>query len=161
MEERYALEMMEKTEREIIESVCALLQGHEKGIQYWVAYFVASLCGVDFKKMLCGCNTIKIVQARWLFWYAYRYMTNDTYAKIAETTSLYYGKKFSLAGVAVGINKISLMIESEPMWKKRWIIVKRIIKTYQDNDFTRENEDKTVTLMVIPPKGINIKLKTE
>lgn len=151
------LEKMNNAERLAVENACAALSGYENNIQNYLAYLVASLCNVDVKDMLTDCNTLGVSQARWLFWYAYRLMTRETYYKISELTSVYYGKRFTQATVANGITKISQIIEKEPIWNKRWTIIKKIIKHQQESLFDSEKEP----IKIVVPKGINVELKQE
>lgn len=151
------IEKMNNAERIALENACAALRGYENDIQNYLAHIVASLCNVDVKDMLTDCNTLGVSQARWLYWYAYRLMTHNTYNKISEQTSKYYGKRFTQAAVANGITKISQIIEKEPIWEKRWMVVKKIIKQQQDFMFGFEKQP----IKIVVPKGINIELKKE
>ena len=92
------------------------------------------------------CNNIDVVQARGLYWYARRYMTGDTYEKIGKTPT--DGKTFTKVGVATSVNKIAHLIESQPIWKKRWSIIKRIVKTKQQDS----GVDTTIVIQV--PKSL-------
>lgn len=151
------LEKMSSAERDAVVNACRALRGYESKIQLYLARFVASLCNVDAEAMLTNCNTLGVSQARWLFWYAYRLMTHETYEKISELTSCYFGKRFSTATIAIGINKISQMIEQEPVWNKRWLMLKEIIKLQQGFKLSIEKEP----IKIVVPKGINVELKQE
>lgn len=153
-EEIFVLEKMSETDKQTLDSICDLLRGYESKIQYWLAYFVSSLCNVEIDKMLTDCNTLSVAQSRWFFWYAYRRMTNETYEKIANVSSQYYGKFFTTATVANGITKMAQMIECEPIWTKRWVIIKRIIKQYRENLI--ENEEP---IKIVVPKNAKVELK--
>lgn len=153
-EEIFVLEKMSEIDKQTLDSICDLLRGYESKIQYWLAYFVSSLCNVEIDKMLTDCNTLSVAQSRWLFWYAYRRMTNETYEKIANVSSQYYGKFFTTATVANGITKMAQMIECEPIWTKRWVIIKRIIKQYRENLI--ENEEP---IKIVVPKNAKVELK--
>lgn len=128
-------------------------------VSEYLADAVASLCGVDTKEMMTNRNSAHISQPRWLYWYAYRYMTGESYTKMASDLSA-STKGFTINGIRVGVEKMSAMIESEPMWRKRWTIIKRIIKLReQDSECTRN------TIVVQVPKEIkdkvNIVIKTK
>lgn len=153
-EEIFVLEKMSEIDKQTLDSICDLLRGYESKIQYWLAYFVSSLCNVEIDKMLTDCNTLSVAQSRWLFWYAYRRMTNETYEKIANVSSQYYGKFFTTATVANGITKMAQMVECEPIWTKRWVIIKRIIKQYRENLI--ENEEP---IKIVVPKNAKVELK--
>lgn len=153
-EEYFVLEKMSEIDRQMLDSICNILREHESKIRYWLAYFVSSLCNVDMNKMLTDCNTLSVAQSRWLFWYSYRRMTNETYEKIAKVSSQYYGKSFTTATIANGITKMTQMIECEPIWTKRWVIIKRIIKQYRENLIDNEEPIK-----IVIPKNARVELK--
>lgn len=141
-----------------IEKALAHLRLLEQGYQCYLADFVCALCGVEKKDMMSGNNSTS-VQARWLYWFSYRYMTNESYKKIASMTEPFKGKRFSTQGIAAGVNKMSQLVESEPIWKKRWTIIKRIIKLREQESEVKV--DNTITINI--PKDlrdrINISIK--
>jgi hypothetical protein len=115
---------------------------------------VASLCDVDRDKMFTECNNIDVVQARGLYWYARRYMTGDTYEKIGKTPT--DGKTFTKVGVATSVNKMAHLIESQPIWKKRWNVIKRIIKLQNEMVF-----EPQVPMTITIPKNVQLTIKKE
>ena len=132
------------------------LQLCEKDINKYLSDFVAALCEVPKNSMLSNTHVAYCAHARYLYWYAYRYMTNESYEKIAAM-SCESGHKYTQSAIATGVNKMSTMIEEEPLWNKRWLIVKRIIKLqWQD-----ETIDNTIVIQVPNDlKGkINITIK--
>lgn len=133
------------------------LNMQEYVLQDYLADFIASLCDVDKETMLSDCKSISTSHARWLYWFAYRYLTNESYIKIAERTEKFYGKRFAFQNIAAGISRMNTMIELNPMWLKRWIIVKRIIKQWGDeND---EKEEETIVIQV--PRSLRSRIKVE
>jgi chromosomal replication initiation ATPase DnaA len=134
-----------------VDAICELLRQQEMPIIEYLADFVAALCDVNKEDMLGNTDRVNVTQARWLFWYAYRFMTNEPYEKIAQRTAI-NGYKFSQQGITNGANKMSMMIEQEPIWRKRWTIVKRIIKAY-DNDIMGEDH-KTPRIIIKAPKEL-------
>ena len=110
--------------------------------------------------MLSDTSVAYLAQARWLYWYALRYMTNETYDKIAERTMRKTPYRFTPNGIGQSINKMSAMIVNEPIWTKRWIILKRIIKL-RDTVVKEKVETETVTMKIIAPKGVKLELKNE
>ena len=136
--------------------VCDTLSNYESKIRIYLADFVASLCNVDKEKMFSENNSLDVAQARWLFWYAYRYMTNETYEKIGKLSGELYGKTFTKCGVAASVNKMYTLIEQQPIWRKRWTIVKRIIKM-QNEMIIEPNIPITITI----PKNVELKIKKE
>ena len=150
----------EHLENDNIEKACEYLRRYEGNIEDYVAEIVASLCNVDVDKMLSDTSVAYLAQARWLYWYALRYMTNETYDKIAERTMSKTSYRFTPNGIGQSINKMSAMIVNEPIWTKRWIILKRIIKL-RDTVVKEKSEMETVTMKIIAPKGVKLELKNE
>lgn len=150
----------EHLENDNIEKACEYLRRYEGDIEDYVAEIVASLCNVDVDKMLSDTSVAYLAQARWLYWYALRYMTNETYDKIAERTMSKTSYRFTPNGIGQSINKMSAMIVNEPIWTKRWIILKRIIKL-RDTVVKEKSEMETVTMKIIAPKGVKLELKNE
>ena len=128
-------------------------------INDYLADVIASLCGISAKEMLSDTNATHLAQPRWLYWYAYRYMTGESFLKMTKVLKV-GSKTFTEKGIQGGVEKMSAMIESEPIWGKRWSIVKRIIKL---NEETKENISDTIVINV--PKNIkdkvNIVIKTK
>ena len=144
-------------ERIAMKCVCDTLLNYEGRVRNYLADFVASLCNVEKEKMFSENNSLDVAQARWLFWYAYRYMTGETYEKIGRLSYDTYGKTFTKVGVASSVNKMSVMIEQQPVWKKRWTIVKRIIRI--TNSLIDENTEEPIKIII--PKNANVELKRE
>ena len=147
-------------ETENIEKACDLLRQHESRIEDYMADIVASLCNVDCAAMLTNSSVAYLAQARWLYWYAIRYMTNETYDKIAMRTTAKSGCKFTPNGIGQSINKMALLVAQEPIWVKRWTIIKHIIKL-RDMVVKEKSEMETVTMKIIAPKGVKVELKNE
>lgn len=144
-EEEIKNELMQMDEN--IVRAMGYLRNYEKDILNYIAEVVSSVCNVDKERMMSDDRTLPVTQSRWLFWYAYRYMTSYTYERISEETSRECTKQYTAVGVSVGTNKMSVMIEQEPIWKKRWGVVRRIIKLINDDDDT-EREAHTITIQV-------------
>lgn len=141
-----------------IEKACAYLREHEYAIQDYMAELVASLCDVDPKEMLSETSVAYLSQARAFYWYAIRYMNNETYDKIAERTAKRGGFHFTPNGIGQAINKIARLVDTEPIWIKRWTIIKRIIKL---RDNTDESTDKDTCIRIVAPKGVKVEIKNE
>lgn len=134
------------------------LQKYDGDIKDYLAECVASMCNISVEEMFKDTSVAYIAQPRWLYWYAIRYMMNETYEKIALQTHKKCGHYFTPNGIGQSINKMNNLINQEPMWKKRWTIIKRIIKL---RDTANEMTQETITMRVIVPKGIKVELKTE
>lgn len=147
---------LEDNEREAIQTVCDALKNYEGRIMAYLANFVAALCDVDEDDMFSSNNSLDSAQARSLFWYAYRYMTNETYDKIGRLSLKPFGKKFTAFGVSASVNKMHNLIEQQPIWRKRWTILKRVIKT-QNALVVEPNIPVTITI----PKNVELTIKKE
>jgi chromosomal replication initiation ATPase DnaA len=140
-----------------IEKALEHLRQHEEDIRIYLADCVAAVCGVERKDMFSESDVACFAHSRYLYWYAYRYMTGEAYEKIARQVPD-DGHHFVLRSVQNGVNKMSRMIEEEPVWKRRWTIIKRIIKLRWQED---EGIDKTIVIQVPKTlKGkVNISIK--
>lgn len=141
-----------------VQNVCDTLRLYNKATKEYLACFVAAVCDVSVDDMLTDTKHLQNSHARWLYWLAYRYMTNENYDSIARKTGT--KRLFTVGSVGYCISKMSMMVESEPIWVKRWIIIKRVIKAILDNGDVAPNElPTTLTLKVLPPQGVDVKLQ--
>ena len=156
MTEEEIKQELKENERVVMQCVCDTLLNYEGKIRTYLADFVASLCNVDRDRMFSESNSLDVAQARWLFWYAYRYMTNETYEKIGKLSGELYGKTFTKVGVAASVNKMYTLIEQQPIWRKRWTIIKRIIKLQNEMVF-----EPQVPVTITIPKNVELTIKKE
>jgi hypothetical protein len=147
----------EKIDNAYIDEVCRLLRLHETNIQEYMVDCVASICDVDKLDMMTNVSNLNTIHSRWLFWYAYRYMTKDSFSHISHIT-LRYGKKFTEQSVSSSVIKMGNMIDNDTIWAKRWAIIKRIIKL---RDSTLSDENQNAVVIVQYPKNVEIKLRTK
>lgn len=155
MNEEQAIQEMKDLEREAIYNVCGILVGYNMLFRENLERVVASLCDVPVVSMLFDTTRIDYVRARWLYWYAYRYMTDESLERIGK---LHNTVEFSGCAVGRAISKMAMLIGGDTIWTKRWIILKRFIKAILKNEDAINN---TVTVKVAAPKGINVELKQE
>ena len=141
-------------EEETIQNVYTLLGGYFNRTKDLLASSTAALCNVTIPDMMNDTTHRYNVQARWLFWYAYRYMTNDSYEKIEKDTSC--GRKFSPSGIASAITKMDAMISQGSVWGKRWGILKNIIKRIRKDD-----DGATIKVQVVHPKNVILDIKQQ
>lgn len=134
--------------------------------QKYLSYFVARLCGVEQDDLFTKDKTQQCVFARWLYWYAMRYMYGETYNQIASRVTVFDGYRFTGNNIGLGISSMTKKIGLEKTWKDRWLVIKRFIDTYKDpmayhvNDFCHPNPQKyKFTLNV--PKGLKDKVSIE
>lgn len=152
----------EKMENDNVDRICELLNGHEDAIRYYLADFVANLCNVSVDRMLSETSVAYMSQARAFFWYSLRYMTNETYDKLSEYTVSHGGYRFTPNGIGQAINKMDALIEKEPIWKKRWVIIRKLIKKYHAariNPNVSPAETQDVRIIVYRPKCVDVKVE--
>lgn len=152
----------EKMENDTVDKVCELLNGHEDAVRSYLADFVANICNVSVDKMLSETSVAYMSQARAFYWYALRYMTNETYDKLSEYTVSHGGYRFTPNGIGQAINKMNALIEKEPIWKKRWFIIRKIIKKFHASSactYRPDGETKDVRVVVYRPKGVDVKVE--
>lgn len=145
-------------ENDNLEKACEYLRRCESDVEDYIAEVIASLCNIDVMDMLSDSSVAYLAQPRWLYWYAVRYITNETYEKIALRTTAKSGISFTPNGIGQSINKMATMIANEPIWIKRWTMIKHIIKL---RDTTNKATQEIVTFKVIAPKGYKLELKNE
>lgn len=136
--------------------VCEALRDYGSNARQHLADFVASLCNIDKERMQSKCNDLDVAQCRWMFWFAYRFMTNETYDKIGRISEQLYGKRYTKVGVSIGVSKMSSLIEQNSMWKKRWTIIKRVIK---ESNETLVEPPTPITITI--PKNVELTIKKE
>lgn len=126
--------------------------------------FVAWICDVDVADMLSQSMKSELVKARYLYWYALRTMTGETYQKISERT-VFDGFIFSKTGIRQGCESISEIIETNNIWKNRWIRVRRFIKLLADpHDYNLSEfayNSQKYKLMLTVPKGMKENVEIE
>ena len=156
MTEEEVKKELEDNERIMLKCVCDTLSNYNIHVRECLADFVATLCDIEKDKMFTDTKDHDIAQARALYWYAYRYMTGETYKQIGKLSKDVYGKNFSTFGVSSGVNKMYTLIEEQPIWRKRWTILKRIIKM-QNAMSVEPNIPRTITI----PKNVELIIKKE
>lgn len=110
---------------------------------------VSDVCGVGVDEMFAEEKRIHCVHARWMYWYALRYMTGESYEVISRP--LYFcTHKYTKACVASGVRNIGAMMAREPLWHKRWTTLKQAIReTISDVEIVEDN-----TIVISVPKGM-------
>ena len=144
-------------EEKTIATAIGLLKKYNHDINDYLAANIAAICDVDVNDMLQASTPNSIVFARWLYWYAYRYMTNDSFETMANKLSA--KRKFTSVNISIAVTKMSMMISNEAIWTKRWSIVKKIVKAILEDDSL--NVDEVVKVKVVYPKNVLIELKQE
>ena len=144
-------------EDESMHEILVSLKRYDYNTQTMLANYVASLCDISVVDMLSQSDKSHIAQSRWLFWYAYRYMTNETYERIAQRCIM-DGCEFSSESIRVGCAKMSSLVETDFMWKRRWRVLKHIIKLWNEVlDESNEYKKKKITLNISDDIEVEIK----
>lgn len=104
-----------------------VLRKHSYDIPNILLTYIASICDVEEEELLGLSHTAHISQARWLYWMALRYLSGDTYEKIAEQTKS-CAHHFTGRAVGKGIMNIDNLIRTTPMWAYRWRMVSSAIQ---------------------------------
>ena len=120
-------------DQQTVDVVCDLLRQYSTKTSMYLANMVASVCDVDVDEMLTDTKHLRKTGTK---------------------------RKFTVGSIGYCISKMSMMVESEPIWVKRWTIIKRVIKAILDNgSLTTEKLPTTITLKVVPPRGVDVKLQ--
>ena len=143
----------------------AVLRKYDYNTMTMLLSFVASICDVNAADLLTSSANIYMSQCRALFWYAYRYITQETYDRISKKTA-FEGCAFSPDAVRKACEKIAELINSDMQWKGRWINVKRFIrlKEEMDESLNPDNSDpfsQKHKLTLYVPKEIRDKIEIE
>ena len=146
---------LSESERIAIKCACDTFRGHGERLRLYLASFVASVCDISDDDMLSSCSA-DALRARWMYFCAYRYMTNETYDRISKTFYELSKIPFTASGVANAISKMYGLIEQQPIWRKRWVIIKRVIK---ESNGTLTEPPTQITITV--PKNVEVTIKKE
>lgn len=133
-----------KLDNEDIEKVCEILKSHEHSITDYIADFVAAICNVEKKDMMTNVKKMHVIHSRWLFWYAYRYMTGEPFIRMSLLTEE-YGVRFTEQSISNSTNKMGTLIASDSIWAQRWRFLKRIIKLRSNSE---KDIDNTVVVQI-------------
>lgn len=158
--ENETIEDWRRIDNQYVKDLCAIINKQEIDVQDYLADIVSSLCDIDTTEMMTKEDRLHCNHARWLYWYAYRYMTNDTFEHIEQITKR-YGRRYSLQGISAAVNKMSNLIASNTIWTKRWIIIKRIIKLRDESleDYiTTSRHDWRNKIVITVPKEFKDKI---
>lgn len=165
MQEQDINQELQLEQEKIVLTICNLLKESEISIQDNLSLFVAAQCDIDHTEMMNDTSKYYAAQCRWLYWYAYRYMTNEPYTKMAKRLGK-TGRMFSSSGIQSGVNKMAQMVTQDTVWRKRWILIKHLIKTSNENAVSTISQFKpqsSVKVVVAHPKDVevNVEFKQE
>lgn len=155
------LNLEDKTFKEIE----TILHNYDYNSQTMLAHFVANICNVDYTDLFVDSKEQYKTHARWLYWFAMRFMTGETYDRISNRT-YFDGNKFTSQNVGIGISKMTKMVGMEQSWRNKWKVIKHFIKLREDphsyhiNDFSNPMPTK-YKLSLNVPKGMKNNLEIE
>ena len=159
-DENTARRDLEASSDAFIEQFTTLIRRYDYDPLNLLARFVATLCDVDVADMLTSVDKVRFSQARAFLWFAYRYVTRASFGEIARLTS-FDGHSFSTSSVAASIVNMSALTDSDPVWRKRWIITKRFFnaKRAADDAFVAKYDERAIKITLSAPKGTKVELK--
>lgn len=158
MREDDTIRRIQANEDVAIEEVCKHLQGYTKDIRNALADLVASLCDISKEDLLKDTKHLASKHARWLYWYAYRQMTGESYETMSQRSKQY--RRFAQTSIGWGVANMSMMIAEGTIWTKRYTMLRKVIQAANRCEES-EHLMKNVTVKVIAPKGINVEIKQE
>lgn len=136
----------------VISKIGELLREYNSSYKWLIAELVASVCDVDKEEMLSGNRDIHNTHARYLYWYALKYLTHDSNLVIGETSIP--NKIYTTDCVRKGINYVIKLIDYHPQWAKRWRAVKRVVSTIKNETIEKKNK-----IIISVPEGIEVEIK--
>lgn len=145
-------EKWDSIDHENLEKAFFYLKKSNVDIKDYLAEIVANLCDINTEDIMIKSMASHIVKPRWLYWFAYRYVTRESYVQMAYSLNI-NGKKFTPSGIMYGVGCMSTLIDTEPLWNRRWTNIKRIIKLKEQND---KQIDNTIVIQV--PKDLKGKI---
>lgn len=152
---------LRRIDKEIISSVCEQLRHYEGNIVAYIVDFVAALCCVSAKTMMSDNDKRMYAEPRWLVWFACRYITNGGFSKIASMTAP-HGHKFTGNSVQKCAGKMSQMIDTIPLWNKRWRVLKSMIDIWDSERIAAKRErNRQERIVITIPKELKDIVKIE
>lgn len=147
---------IDDNDRAVANRICEALRSYKGCIDARLASFVSAVCNVDIEDFASPNREVEVAQTRWLYWYAYRYMTNSTYKAICDIHKRQFGKVYTAQNVAASVKKMTVMIDREPIWKKRWHAIRNIIKSQHE-----VAEEPPIPITITVPKNVEVTIKKE
>lgn len=144
-----------------VEAICAAsnaLMMYTKAIKGNLAKLIASLCNEDVDEMLNAPKNIKLVQSRWLYWYSLKHLYGETGESISRGIHDHY--QYKTSSIIQGISKMSMLIQKNTIWTKRWYIVKRVMDATTKIEQT-DMFEPIVKVKITRPNGVRVEFKEE
>lgn len=141
-----------------IHDICEMIRHCDFNINDYIAHFIAAICDIEYEDLIGEDKRYFTSQCRWLYWYAYRYMTNEPYANIAKRMKD-LGREYTTSAIIIGVNRMARLIEDDSTWHKRWVLTKRIIKEHQELNLSEnDNNGNVVNIVIQKPKDTFVKV---
>ena len=148
------MQNIEDIESDNIKSALKLLSEYNGELKMYLANITASLCDIDVSCLFGDTHKIDYNKARWLYWYALRYMTGESFESIGLRNPQ---RQFSDTCVSQSVTKMSMMIADDEIWAKRWSILRRIIKMMvKVEEHEKELFPRKIKVKVTVPKGVEV-----
>jgi len=144
-------------EQKVLKDMEIILKRHNFNMTTFLAHIIASICDIDVTEIFSVNNKAYLSQSRWMFWYAYRYMTGETYERIAEKTS-FEGHKFHVQAIIHGITSFAKLLEYDRSWGDKWKMVKEFIKI---KNGMGQGKDEKHEVVITVPKNVEVKIKKQ
>lgn len=157
MREDDSIRRIQANEGVTIEEVCKRLQGYTQDITHTLVELVASLCDITKEELLRDKKHLASKHARWLYWYAYRQLTNESYETMSQRFKQY--GRFPANSIGWAVANMSMMIASGTIWTKRYAMIKKVIRAA--NRCEESEHPKDIVVKVVAPKDIKIEIKQE
>lgn len=159
MSEKEITSILKNNEEDKVERICTILREHKITIQDALIDFVAALCDVDKHEMMyiSGKGNTHLVYARWFYWYVCRMLLGATYKEMSKDSAK-IGTQITKHGIMLGVLRMATMTEQEPIWRKRWMIMKRIIKESENNSMGIESDQP---IKIVVPKNVEIEIQKQ
>ena len=136
----------------VLSKIIELLKNYNGSNIQLLANTVAAVCDVNIDEMLSDDGKIHNTHARYLYWYAIRYLTHDSNTVIAKTSIP--NKTYASDSVRKGISYIIKLIDIQPQWAKRWRAVKRVVSVIKNETIEKKNK-----IIISVTDGIEVEIK--
>lgn len=148
------IEKANELEDKMLSTICETIRKYNELSAKHLAQITADLCGVDCEDLLHDTSHRTNSEARYLYWFAYRYLTEESYSSIAKKP---WQRRFTEQCVGAAILRMANMISANTIWTKRWVILKHVIKGILEHK-PKQSElfDDEVTIRIISPKNVHI-----
>lgn len=119
--------------------------------------FIAALFSVDRADMLSKDRTIKVVHARWMWWYAMYLMYHKSYSEIACITT-FEGVERNSNSIVLSIKKLQSELKNNLDLRLKWAVIKTMVSSRQDEVINTKSNNK---VRIYKPKHVEIEVTDE